>query len=443
VSPTVYHVPLEYIKGKAALNDSKPNNNSHKESPGKTHKKTNAATNDALTVNSIEQMMLQREAFRHSQELIAHKTELPNFASLQFPSNNPNQTGQQKPSSPPNSTPTASSAAPAMTPFNPHNISSYVVSPTVPESLHQKPSSAMTANSNTKSEAPSSERIMLETEFKNDPVLTINRQAIDDDQRRHSSSDEHELQFPIETDQNDEKKQKKEKQVIFSSSDQVEKSSEPLQERKQESQPASSSELSSSYSNLHQLTAESLTLLNAINSGQMKVENPNQVVGKPVAQASAPLPPAPAAPVHQSSPARRKMKEAKESKQEKSSSPTAKTTPRPVSISNSSTISPTAPPPPSSSSSSTANQLFRSPANPRTPQPMKPTAKSYNYCTCLYCQTFSLSLRLQKFPMYECGMEDGSPYARSSRVLSWMSTTVTPRVRNYISFVNSSFIIFF
>jgi hypothetical protein len=36
----------------------------------------------------------------------------------------------------------------------------------------------------------------------------------------------------------------------------------------------------------------------------MKVENPNQVVGKPVAQASAPLSPAPAAPVHQSSPAR-------------------------------------------------------------------------------------------------------------------------------------------
>lgn len=55
-----------------------------------------------------------------------------------------------------------------------------------------------------------------------------------------------------------------------------------------------------------------------------------------------------------------------------------------------------------------------------------------NYCTCHYCQTFSLSLRLQRFPRYEPGMEDGLPYARSSRVLSWMNLAVYPRVSDVI-----------
>lgn len=49
-------------------------------------------------------------------------------------------------------------------------------------------------------------------------------------------------------------------------------------------------------------------------------------------------------------------------------------------------------------------------------------------CLCYYCQTLSLSQRLQRLPVFEEGMR-GEHFARSSRVLSWLRLAVTPRVR--------------
>jgi hypothetical protein len=97
-------------------------------------------------------------------------------------------------------------------------------------------------------------------------------------------------------------------------------------------------------------------------------------------------------------------------------------------------------------SSSSSSTPAVSPLPPPLPSPCHPTthkqiingspAKArgvYYYCQCQYCQTFSLSLRLQRFPSYEDGKEDGKPYARASRVLSWMNTAITPRV-SHLSF---------
>lgn len=49
-------------------------------------------------------------------------------------------------------------------------------------------------------------------------------------------------------------------------------------------------------------------------------------------------------------------------------------------------------------------------------------------CLCYYCQTLSLSQRLQRLPVYEETMR-GEHFARSARVLSWLRLAVTPRVR--------------
>lgn len=51
-------------------------------------------------------------------------------------------------------------------------------------------------------------------------------------------------------------------------------------------------------------------------------------------------------------------------------------------------------------------------------------------CMCYYCQTLSLSQRLQRLPIYEETMR-GEHFARSARVLSWLRSAVTPRVRVY------------
>jgi hypothetical protein len=47
-------------------------------------------------------------------------------------------------------------------------------------------------------------------------------------------------------------------------------------------------------------------------------------------------------------------------------------------------------------------------------------------CLCYYCQTLSMSQRLQRLPVFEEGMR-GEHFARSSRVLSWLRLAVTPR----------------
>lgn len=51
-------------------------------------------------------------------------------------------------------------------------------------------------------------------------------------------------------------------------------------------------------------------------------------------------------------------------------------------------------------------------------------------CLCYYCQTLSMSQRLQRLPDFEEGMR-GEHFARSSRVLSWLRLAVTPRVRYF------------
>jgi hypothetical protein len=98
-----------------------------------------------------------------------------------------------------------------------------------------------------------------------------------------------------------------------------------------------------------------------------------------------------------------------------------------------------------SSESSSSTTPATSPLPPPLPSPLHPTSHKqivpgspakprgvYYYCQCQYCQTFSLSLRLQKFPSYDDGKEDGKSYARASRVLSWMNTAITPRVSRFV-----------
>lgn len=90
---------------------------------------------------------------------------------------------------------------------------------------------------------------------------------------------------------------------------------------------------------------------------------------------------------------------------------------------------PPAPPAPAATPTTGARPRKGSQSNLHNAEPHQHHSKMNSPlpCMCYYCQTLSLSQRLQRLPVYEETMR-GEHFARSARVLSWLRSAVTPRV---------------
>ena len=452
VSPGVYHVPIEYYKGAEAKEQLKR---------AKKESEDNASqcSNETLTANSIEQMMLQREAMRHSQAAL--QAELPNFASLQFPTHKP--TPQ---------TPPSNSAANAIG-MNNSSIASFVISPPMPSTESPKKTqlksnpSPPTIPSRVETSPLPREKLIVHDETEDEiAVAKIENQE---------SFDETELQFTIEESNSQSIDPNiPEKEGVSNENTTASQQAPTTLTITQPSliREASDYTVESSYSGLQDESVNILTALHGGGGGGQRNEDSavttnsaaTATTNKQSSQGNQPhhhhhhhhhtnnpgdshqqhhhhqhhttenrLSRAQTAP-----PEKFQELEKAENKNEKIRSTSR---PKPVSISSENLSAHNQQQQQQLLNKDNSNSMsFRMSAS-KPHSPGKPSSRSYNYCNCIYCQTFSLSLRLQKFPKYENGMEEGLPYARSSRVLSWMNTTVTPRVNFLFFFFDPLFFI--